>query len=77
MEHGVVGAGVPVLETRGRHAGQAVHATVVRPVSFDLEYISNKRIVSLLLYLPVGVCHGAWLGDGGIHGVEASIERQS
>ena len=41
MEHGVVGAGVPVLETRGGHAGQAVHATVVRPVSFDLDFISN------------------------------------
>lgn len=50
MEHGVVGAGVPVLETRGGHAGQAVHATV-------------------------GVCHGAWLWDGGIHGVEAGVER--
>ena len=41
MEHGVVGAGVPVLKTGWRHAGQAVHATVVRPVSFDLDFISN------------------------------------
>ena len=41
VEHGVVRAGVPVLETRGGHAGQAVHATVVRPVSFDLDFISN------------------------------------
>ena len=27
------------------------------------------------LYLPVGVRHGARLGDGGIHGVEAGVER--
>ena len=31
VEHGVVGAGVPVLEAGGGHAGQAVHAAVVRP----------------------------------------------
>ena len=31
VEHGVVGAGVPVLQAGGRHAGQAVHAAVMRP----------------------------------------------
>ena len=31
VEHGVVGARLPVLQAGGRHAGQAVHAAVVRP----------------------------------------------
>ena len=31
VEHGVVGARVPVLQAGGRHAGQAVHAAVMRP----------------------------------------------
>ena len=73
VEHGVVGAGVPVLETRGGHAGQAVHATVVRPVSCwsVLDQRNSKHEDGL----PVGIRHGAGLRYGGIHGVEAGVER--
>ena len=31
VEHWVIGGGFPVLQAGGRHAGQAVHAAIVRP----------------------------------------------
>ena len=71
VEHGVVGARVPVLQTGGRHAGQAVHAAVMRP-----RIMEDNGGLWRLTVLPVGVSHGAGLWYGGIHGVEARVERQ-
>ena len=76
MEHGVVAGGrggrVPRLEAGGRHRAERVHAGVGRPghTRYDQHDQDDE------CWLPVGVRHGAWLRDGGIHRVEAGVERQ-
>ena len=76
VEHGVVAGGrggrVPRLEAGGRHRAQRVHAGVRGPG----EVRHDHHCPYAQCLLPVGVRHRTWLRDGGIHRVEAGVERQ-
>lgn len=76
VEHGVVAGGrggrVPGLEAGGRHRAQRVHAGVWGPEQARDDH--HCQYAQCLL--PVGVRHRTRLRDGGIHRVEAGVERQ-